>query len=312
MKRLVLLATMGALVMTGCATLERLDRRTTGIEVIAHRGASAKAPENTLAAFRLAHELDAEWFELDCMLTRDGEVIVIHDYTVDRTTNGEGAVRDLTLAEIKTLDAGSWKHPDYAGEPVPTLAESLDFAKNKIGVYVEIKPCDDDTELERALLERFNDVPVLAHADRAAALEMIAASASLNYEVTKKVIALVRERKMEREIVIQSFSPICCAVAKLAAPELRVELLTGLDPDEHAKWEAATRWVFLLGLDGWNPSGRGLTPGRLAAMQAANRAVNVWTINDIAEMRRFAVLGVDGIITDRPGAARRVLAEMGQ
>ncbi|MFO7973076.1 MAG: glycerophosphodiester phosphodiesterase family protein [Candidatus Hydrogenedentota bacterium] len=309
MKRLVLLVTIGAIAMTGCATMGKPGRGEKGIDVIAHRGASAKAPENTLAAFRLAHELEADWFELDCTLTKDGEVICIHDGSVDRTTNATGEVEQMTLAELKKLDAGSWKHPDYAGEPLPTLAEALDCAKGRIGVYIEIKNSASDAELEKAVLDYAKDIPVLTDAQCAEVLQFIANSGSRNYELTQKVIALVRERKMEDQIVIQSFSPICCAVAKLAAPDLWVEFLSGLDPDEHDKWERGARWVFLLGLDGWNANADGITPGRLAAMQAAGRTVAVWTVDKIPDMRRFAALGVDAIITNRPDAALRILKE---
>ncbi|MCC6145112.1 MAG: glycerophosphodiester phosphodiesterase, partial [Candidatus Hydrogenedentes bacterium] len=77
--------------------------------VIAHRGASAYAPENTLAAFELAAQMDADWYELDCLLAKDGSVVVSHDNDVDRCTDGTGLITEMTLAELKTLDAGSWK-----------------------------------------------------------------------------------------------------------------------------------------------------------------------------------------------------------
>jgi glycerophosphoryl diester phosphodiesterase len=94
-------------------------------EVIAHRGASGTRPENTLAAFRRARELGAHMIELDVQLTRDGEVVVLHDGTVDRTTDGRGSVAALTMPEVRRLDAGSWFAREFAGEPVPTLAETL-------------------------------------------------------------------------------------------------------------------------------------------------------------------------------------------
>lgn len=309
MKRLVVLVMIGVVAMTGCATMGKTGRRDARIDVIAHRGASAAAPENTLAAFRLAHELGADWFELDCTLTKDGEVVCIHDGKVDRTTNADGEVAQMLLADLKKLDAGSWRDPKYAGEPLPTLAETLDFARKRIGVYIEIKNSDNDAELEQAILDYARELPTLSQEDAVETLKLIAKSGSRNYELTNKVIALVRERKMEKQIVIQSFSPICCAVAKLAAPDLRVEFLSGLKPEEHDKWEAGARWVFLLGLDGWNANAEGITPGRLAAMQAAGRTVAVWTVDNTPDMRRFAALGVNAIITNRPDAALRVLNE---
>ncbi|HQE82168.1 MAG TPA: glycerophosphodiester phosphodiesterase family protein [Candidatus Hydrogenedentes bacterium] len=312
MKPLVLFVTIGAIAMTGCATMGRTGRRDSGIDVVAHRGASAKAPENTLAAFRLAQELKADWFELDCTLTKDGEVICIHDGTVDRTTNAKGEVSRMALAELKKLDAGTWKHPDYAGEPLPTLAETLDFAKGKIGVYIEIKDSADDAELEQAILDRARDIPALTPEQGAEILALIANSGSRNYELTQKVIRLVRERKMDKQVVVQSFSPVCCAVAKLSVPGLRVEFLSGLKAEEHDKWEQGARWVFLLGLDGWNANAEGITPGRLAAMQAAGRSIAVWTVDEIPDMRQFAALGVNAIITNRPDAALRLLEELDQ
>src|SRR5512145_1023455 len=91
--------------------------------IFAHRGASAHAPENTLAAFELAIAQQADAVELDVKLTADGQVIVFHDSTVDRTTNGHGKVQDMTLAELKALDAGSFLGSQFAGEKIPTLEE---------------------------------------------------------------------------------------------------------------------------------------------------------------------------------------------
>src|SRR5512143_199880 len=93
--------------------------------ILAHRGASRRAPENTMAAFRLAAELGADGVELDVQLSKDGEVVVMHDSRVDRTTDGHGRIRDLPLAELRALDAGGWYAPEFAGERIPTLAEVL-------------------------------------------------------------------------------------------------------------------------------------------------------------------------------------------
>ena len=95
--------------------------------MIAHRGASGHAPENTLAAFRKAVALGVSFIETDLQLTHDARLVAIHDDTVNRTTNGQGAVHDLTLEEIRKLDAGSWFGSEFTGERVPTLEEILDF-----------------------------------------------------------------------------------------------------------------------------------------------------------------------------------------
>ena len=255
------------------------------IAVIAHRGASADAPENTLAAFRRARDAGADYFELDCRLTADREIIVIHDDKVDRTTNGRGEVERMTLAALRALDAGAWK--DARGEKLPTLDEALSVAGGSTGVYIEIKASESDA------------------AARAAAVEL-----------AEKVVASVRARRtgrqvIERQVVVQSFSPACCAVAKRLAPDLRVELLSGAKVDEEAKWEEACRSVEAHGLDGLNLSAEGFTPERLAAVHAAGRTMAVWTVDDPAEMRAFARRGVDGIITNRPEVCLEVLREIG-
>jgi glycerophosphoryl diester phosphodiesterase len=108
---------------------------------IAHRGASGHAPENTFAAFRKAIAMGAGFIETDLQLSRDARFVAIHDATVNRTTNGQGAVHDLTLAELRRLDAGSWFGSEFAGERIPTIEEILEFAKkHDVVFYLEMKP----------------------------------------------------------------------------------------------------------------------------------------------------------------------------
>ncbi len=109
--------------------------------VIAHRGASGHAPENTLAAFRKAIAQGASFIETDLQLSRDARFVAIHDATLNRTTNGQGAVHDLTLADLQRLDAGSWFGSEFAGERIPTLEEILEFSKkHDVVFYLELKP----------------------------------------------------------------------------------------------------------------------------------------------------------------------------
>ncbi len=109
--------------------------------VIAHRGASGNAPENTLAAFKKAVALGATFIETDLQLSRDARFVAIHDATVNRTTNGQGAVHEMTLADLRRLDAGSWFGSEFAGERIPTLEEIFEFSKkNDVVFYLEIKP----------------------------------------------------------------------------------------------------------------------------------------------------------------------------
>ncbi|SFJ72331.1 glycerophosphoryl diester phosphodiesterase [Paenibacillus sp. UNC496MF] len=123
-----------------------------GIAVGAHRGASAYAPENTMAAFERGLACGAELIELDVQLTKDGEIVVFHDLTVDKTTNGRGPLRDYTLAELRALDAGSWFSADFAGERVPTLEDVLVWARDRIRLSIELKQPAD--RLDPALARR--------------------------------------------------------------------------------------------------------------------------------------------------------------
>jgi glycerophosphoryl diester phosphodiesterase len=106
---------------------------------VAHRGGPIHRPENTFAAFDYAPELGTTWVESDVKSSKDGELVLIHDSTVDRTTDGSGEVHDLTLGELKALDAGSWFSPEYAGERIPTLLEFFDRYKGKLRSMMEIK-----------------------------------------------------------------------------------------------------------------------------------------------------------------------------
>lgn len=110
---------------------------------VAHRGASGNYPENTLLAFQKALEIGVDEIELDLYFTKDEHLIVMHDSTVDRTTDGTGKIADLTLAEIKTLDVGSWFGEHFRGERVPTWDEALDLLQGKVHLNVHLKEGGD-------------------------------------------------------------------------------------------------------------------------------------------------------------------------
>jgi glycerophosphoryl diester phosphodiesterase len=131
--------------------------------VVAHRGASGHAPENTMAAFRKAVELGATFIETDLQLTRDAHLVALHDATIDRTTNGRGAVREHTLEELRALDAGSWFGPQFAGERIPTLKEILQFAlEADVVFYLEVKSAGT-WGVEHALVSVLREARVAAH-----------------------------------------------------------------------------------------------------------------------------------------------------
>src|SRR5580700_9322409 len=124
-----------ALLWLLCTTLSAADK----VVVIAHRGEHRAHPENTLPAFQAAIDGGADFFELDVRTTSDGRLVLMHDRTVDRTTNGTGRVREMTFDQIRALDAGAKFGPQFAGTAVPTFAEALNLAHGKIGVYVDCK-----------------------------------------------------------------------------------------------------------------------------------------------------------------------------
>lgn len=141
--------------------------------VAAHRGAKRVAPENTISAFEKALSMGAAALELDTHVTNDGQVVVVHDSHVDRTTNGSGPVRSLTAAEVTGLDAGSWYSPEFAGARIPTLAEVLELTKGRARLNIELKSASGDAPrvidlvrqhdaLDRALLMSFDLDSVLA------------------------------------------------------------------------------------------------------------------------------------------------------
>lgn len=157
--------------------------------ICAHRGASAVAPENTLAAFRMADELGADSFELDVTLTSDGVPVLMHDNSVDRTTNGKGAVGSLTYAEIRKLDAGSWKGERFKGEPVPTLDDAL-RTRGRLYVNIELKYAGDKTQ-----------------------------------EHAEKAVRVIEKYKAEKAVIISSFSADLLAAVKRVNPAIRTGFL---------------------------------------------------------------------------------------
>jgi glycerophosphoryl diester phosphodiesterase len=239
--------------------------------IVAHRGASAHAPENTLAAFRLALEHTADGFELDAKLTVDGQVVVIHDQTVHRTTNGQGQVRQMTLAQLKRLDAGSFFAPDFAGEPIPTLAEVFEAFGNQTMINVEITNYASPTDA-----------------------------------LPDKIADLVIHYGLQERIFFSSFHPLNLVRIRRRLPNAPAAILT--QPGKEGKmlrgWGGrifAPRFI--------NPYYSDVSEESMRIEHRHNRQVNTWTVNDPDEMRRLFKIGIDGIITDDPRLARQVLEE---
>jgi glycerophosphoryl diester phosphodiesterase len=205
--------------------------------VIAHRGASGSCPENTLAAFRRAEALGSDMIELDVQLSRDGEVVVIHDWTLDRTTTGSGPVGEHSLAELRALDAGSWFAPTFKGERVPTLAEVL--AGVRLRVNVELKPVGDEG-LEAAALAVVENAGALDRvvfsSFEAAALERLrarsrSASVAVLWETDRLEEAIVQmERVDARALHLRKDAATPSVLAQAAERTIRVRVWTVNEP----------------------------------------------------------------------------------
>jgi glycerophosphoryl diester phosphodiesterase len=281
-------------------------------DVIAHRGASAYAPENTLAAFSLANEMGADWFELDCHLTSDNEVVVIHDGDTERTTGVTGKIAELPLAEVQVLDAGTWFSEEFSGEAIPTLAQSLEQARDNIGIYIEIKSAIDDRPLFEQLLTIMGDAPRMTPELRSELLAAIEAGGMANLVLARRVVEVVRELKMEHQVVLQSFSPSICLAVISEAPDLRVEFLGCDDEDVPTYWPAYVYFGMFIDADGFNVRHADLTPERLAYFQSHGKSVAVWTVDEPERMRELAAWGVNAIITNKPDLCLSILEEMGR
>jgi len=211
------------------------------IAVIAHRGEHRAHPENTLPAFQAAIEAGADFFELDVRTTADGRLILMHDATVDRTTNGHGAVRTLSFDQVRALDAGAKFNPQFAGTPVPTFEDALALAHGKIGVYVDSK------DIAPAAL-----VAALAKADMEKSVVIYGGSEFLKnvqtlspqLKIMPEAVSAARLEKLTAELRLRvvafdagDFKDDVIAVAKRAGAAIYVDRLGSADTP--ADWQDA-------------------------------------------------------------------------
>lgn len=238
--------------------------------VFAHRGSSYHAPENTLAAFRLAVRQHADAIELDAKLSADGHVVVIHDQTVDRTTNGSGKVGDLDLAVLKTLDAGSHFDIAFQNEHIPTLEDVFQEVGNEIFINIELTNY-----------------------------------ASLNDSLPEKVAALVQRHGLTERVLVSSFNLLALRRFKRALPEVPLGLLTL--PGRKGAW--ARSWIgrLLLSYQALHPDATDVSRRLVERSHRRLSRVHPYTVNDPGQMRELFDLGVDGIFTDDPILARQIL-----
>ncbi len=258
--------------------------------VVAHRGASAAAPENTLVAFEAAAAAGADAVELDVRRTRDDAVVVLHDERLERTTQLSGPVGTMNAAEVRRADAG-WRFVDSVGGHafrdrgigIPTLEEALDCcARHVLAVNVEIK-----------------NIPGREGFDPACTL-------------ARRVASLVAERREADRVVLSSFNLLDLHAVREVAPQVGVAWLTvgTMDP------RVALDVVVEQGLGGLHAAGAALG-GETAAVvaglaEAAGKWLMAWTVDDADKIRALAAAGVDAICTNEPALARHALEAIGR
>lgn len=240
--------------------------------IVAHRGASWDAPENTVESAMRGWADGADALEIDVHLTRDGEVVVIHDPTLMRTTGRDARVDALTLAEIRKLDAGVWKGAQWRGVRVPALAEVLATVPPRKRIFIELKAAE-------------GLAPALQRALKAGAVE-------------------------QGRIVLISFEEDTLREAKRLLPECKALFLADTPEGASEKQAEVIALCVKAGFDGLGVSaGWPIDAALVQRLKAAGLELNVWTVNDPKRARELIAAGVASITTDRPGWLREQLAK---
>lgn len=258
---------MGA---TSCATLDRKEADVSSIQVVAHRGGSLLAPENTLLAFEAGIKAKADQLELDIHLSKDDVMIIMHDPTLKRTTNQSGTIGDYTVDELKQFNAAS-SHEGHPFTEIPTLKEVLDLVKDTdLELQIEIKVDNDGNRYEG---------------------------------IEEQLVAMLNEYDLiDRSIIISFDFPSLTRIHELE-PKLRRGALVSKDymskigskgPD------AVAQGIKDLGVEFIGINHVYLSANLYAALRVQGLGVGAWTVNDESTMKKIAALGVDFITTDRP------------
>jgi glycerophosphoryl diester phosphodiesterase len=240
--------------------------------IIAHRGYRTRYPENTLASFLAALDAGVQMIELDVMLSGDTKVVVIHDATVDRTTNGHGPVNGYTIEELKALDAGTWFQPRFAGERIPTLGEVLDHVRDRAMINIEIKPSAYEINQPADAIE-------------------------------KQVVELVRRNNIQSSVLVSSFEwrILDRIVTMDDAPAVA---LLSRDPADRDNLELCLR----LKAFSWHPNCRELRNEHVELMHESGIHVFPYNVDSLEEYRKVMKMHVDGVITSDPCMIRESAA----
>jgi glycerophosphoryl diester phosphodiesterase len=232
------------------------------VTVMAHRGFSGAAPENTLSAFKKAIDIGTDVVELDVQLSKDGSLVVFHDDTLERTTGRTGRLADLTLQELKGLDAGSWFGSSFAGEKIPTLTEVLELARGRVLLNIELKKEDRDPHSIIELADHTLDE--------------------------------IRKAKMEDRVLFSSFD--APTVARILEKDSRIPAAFISRNPWNSPFDVmeGNRFSVL------NCRRNTLNPVNLKHARQEGVRIGVWTVNTEEEMEKFISMEVDAIITDHP------------
>lgn len=243
--------------------------------IVAHRGASYSAPENTLAAFELAWQEDADAIEGDFRLTRDGHIVCIHDKNTSRTSNVDCEVAASDLSDLQTLDVGSWKHKRYADQRIPTLERVLEIVPAGKKIFIELKA---------------------------------------GPEIVAPLQKVVENSPLDREqMVVISFNKATVREVKKRLPEIKAHWLTGYDDDGESESDSyerisqTLRWCQADGL-GSEAKRNCFDEGLVRQLEGSGlKEFHVWTVDDPQDAKYYAALGAYGITTNRPAYIRKHL-----
>lgn len=237
--------------------------------IIAHRGASAHAPENTMASFWLAVEQKADAIELDVRLTRDDQLVVIHDSDVNRTTDSEGQVSSFNLSDLLKLDAGNYFDPKFKNERIPTVSEVLSIFGNLMLLNIEIKTIN-----------------------------------FLQPELPKKVAQMIIDNNLIDRILISSFNPIDLIIIRRYADDIKLGLL--VPPGRKGHWSEFLLEKFV-NCNSIHFGHRDITEELIDSYHNKNKKIFAYTVNDIKDIQNLIDIGIDGIFTDNPLLASQIL-----
>ena len=244
--------------------------------VISHRGANKVSPQNTIEAFKKAIQFRADGFETDVHLTGDGVPVICHNYTIDKTSDGKGAIAKNTLDYLKRFDFGSYFHHSYKGTEIPTLEEFLDVSEkgNLKVLNIEIKsPINKD------------------------------------YTIVNKVIDAVKAHNLFDKLLISSFDPDLLVYVK----DVDENCLTGFlySPDKPITYKRVLGreidFAKSIGADALHPHQIFVKPEIIEAAHENGIMVNPWTVNKEKDIIKLVRMGVDGVITDVPNIAKRLI-----